>query len=75
MWEQKRGLESERDTFKHGLCQGLYSKHISTGMAGTWRLQVGRAPAQGSRDPSDARIYHFDCWIKGEEEGGLEVLI
>lgn len=23
-WEQERGLELDRDTFEHGLCQGLY---------------------------------------------------
>ena len=71
MWEQKRGLEAERDTFKHGLCQGLYSKHLSTGMAATWSLQVGRVPAQGSGGLSAARIYHFGCWIRERKKGDL----
>lgn len=34
-WEQERGLELDREPFEHGLCQGLYSKYLSTGMSGT----------------------------------------
>lgn len=68
MWNQK-------DTFKHGLCQGLYSKYLSTGMLGTWSPQVGKVPTQGSGDHSSARIYPFGCWItrrRGTWQTGLE---
>lgn len=71
MWAQKMGLEAERDTFKHGLCQGLHSKHLSTGMAATQSLQAGRVPAQGSGGLSAARIYHLVAGLRERKKGDL----